>query len=129
MDRAHPIRRECGYTSTCGGADRLLGWTPVGTDQSMRKFKIKVARIEVASGRHAESQVCITFQIDGGTVNFRVPIRLKVSDYDDTEMVQAARNTLHQTFVELAAQSQHWKLSAKELRLLSGMSLRARTAS
>jgi hypothetical protein len=92
----------------------------------MSKFKIKMARIEAASGSHADSQVCITFQIDRGTVNFRVPIRLSVSDYDDTEMVQAARSTLHRTFVELAAQTRHWKLSAKELRLLSGMSSRAR---
>lgn len=92
----------------------------------MRKFKIKMARIETASGRHANSQVCITFQIDRGTVTFQVPIHLKGSDYDDTEIVQAARNTLHRTFVELAAQTRDWNLSAKELRLLSGMSLRAR---
>jgi len=46
-----------------------------------------------ASGRHADSQVCITFQIDLGTVHFQVAIRLNISDYDDTEMVQAARST------------------------------------
>jgi hypothetical protein len=33
---------------------------------------------------------------------------------------------LHEIFVELAAQTLHAKLSGKELRLLSGMSLRAR---
>ena len=92
----------------------------------MSKFKIKVARIERASGSQADSQVCITFQIDRGTVNFRVPILLNVSDYDDTEMVRAARSTLHRTFVELAAQTRDWNLSAKKLRLLSGISLRAR---
>ena len=91
----------------------------------MSKFKIKMARIEAASGR-ADTQVCITFQIERGTVNFQVPIRLNGSDYDDTEMVQAARSTLHRTFVELAAQTRDWNLSAEELRLLSGMSLRAR---
>jgi hypothetical protein len=55
-----------------------------------------------------------------------VPIRLNVSDYDDTEMVEVARSTLHRTFVELAAQTRHWKLSAKDLRLLARMSFRVR---
>jgi hypothetical protein len=92
----------------------------------MSKFKIRMARIEANSGRHADPEVCMTFQIDRGTVNFQVPIRLNARDYDDTEMVQAARNSLHQTFVELAAQTRQWRLSAKELRSLSGMSLRAK---
>jgi hypothetical protein len=39
-------------------------------------------------------------------------------------MVQAARNALHRNFVELAAQSRDWKLSEKDLRQLSDMSLR-----
>jgi hypothetical protein len=85
------------------------------------KFKIKVARIEAVAGSRT---VCITFQIERGAVSFQVPIRLSVSDYDDTEMVQAARSTLHRAFVELAAQSRDWKLSAKDLQQLSGMSLR-----
>ncbi len=92
----------------------------------MGKFKIKVARIEAATGSRADSDVCITFSIDRRTVSFQVPIRLSVRDYDDTEMVQAARSTLHGIFVELAAQTLHARLSAKELRLLSDMSLRAR---
>jgi hypothetical protein len=106
--------------------DRVFGSAAAGAEESMSKFKIKIARIEVASDSQADSQVCITFQIDRGTVNFRVPILLNVSDYDDTEMVQAARSTLHRTFIELAAQTRDWNLSAKELRLLSGMSVRAR---
>jgi hypothetical protein len=32
-------------------------------DESMSEFKIKMARIEAASG-HADTQVCITFQIE-----------------------------------------------------------------
>jgi hypothetical protein len=87
----------------------------------MSKFKIKVARIEAVAGSRA---VCITFQIDRGGVSFQVPIHLSANDYDDTELVQAARNTLHRNFVELAAQSRDWKLSAKDLRQLSQMSLR-----
>ncbi len=85
-----------------------------------------MARIEANSGRHADPEVCMTFRIDRGTVSFQVPIRLNARDYDDTEMVQAARNSLHQTFVEHAAQTRQWRLSAKELRSLSGMSLRAK---
>ena len=87
----------------------------------MSKFKIKVARIEAVTG---SGTVCITFQIERGAVRFQVPIRLSASDYDDTEMVQAARSMLHRTFAELAAQSRDWKLSAKDLRQLSRMSLR-----
>ena len=87
------------------------------------KFKIKVARIEAAAGSRT---ICITFQIERGAVRFQVPIRLNVSDYDDTEMVQAARSTLHRAFVELAAQSQDWKLSPKDLKLLSSMSRRVK---
>jgi hypothetical protein len=87
------------------------------------KFKIKVARIEAAAGSRT---VCITFQIERGAVHFQVPIRLSISDYDDTEMVRAARSTLHRAFVELAAQSQDWKLSAKDMQQLSSMSLRPR---
>jgi hypothetical protein len=91
----------------------------------MSKFKIKVARIEAA--RHnPDSQVCVTFQISRESVGFQVPIHLKIGDYDDTEIVQAARSALHSIFVELGHQTLHWNLSAKELRLLSDMNLRPR---
>ena len=92
----------------------------------MGKFKIKVARIEAAAGGRAHPHVCVTFQIERGAVGFQVPIRLNASDYDDTEMVQAARSTLHRTFVELAAQSRDWALSSDDLRKLSGRSRRPR---
>lgn len=113
-------RKAAIYTLPCGGLDGRFG-----ADESMSKFKIKMARIEAASSR-ADSQVYITFQIDRGPVNFRVPIHLNVSDYDDTEIVQAARSTLHRTFVELAAQTRRWRLSPKELQLLSSMNVRAK---
>jgi hypothetical protein len=89
----------------------------------MSKFKIKVARIETHTGSRAAPQVCITFQIERGEINFQLPIRLDVSDYDDTEMVQVARNILNRTFIELAAQSRDWRLSAKEMQKLSSMNL------
>ena len=87
----------------------------------MSKFKIKVARIETVAGAEEDTQVRITFQVDRGLITFQVPI---FRDFDDSEMVQAARSTLYRMFVELAAQSQSWKLSAKDLQQLSNMSLR-----
>ena len=92
----------------------------------MSKFKIRVARIEAVKGSRPDSQVRITFEIKDGPAAFQVPLYLKVSDYDDTEMIQAARSALHRMFVELSYQTLRWKLSAKELRLLSDMSSRPR---
>ena len=90
----------------------------------MSKFKIKVARIETVAGAEEDTQVRITFQVDRGLITFQVPIFLSIRDFDDTEMVQAARSALHRTFAKLALQSQKWKLSAKGLKQLSGMSSR-----
>ena len=90
----------------------------------MSKFEIAVARIEVAARGEQDAQVRITFQVDRPSVSFQLPIFLNIKDFDDTEMVQAARSALHQTFVELAAQSQKWKLTAQDLQQLSCMSLR-----
>ena len=93
----------------------------------MSKFKITVARIEIDARGKRNEQVRITFQIDRAPISFLVPILLNIGDFDDTEMVQAARSALHRTFVELAAQSQKWKLTAQDLRQLSRMSLRPKT--
>ena len=90
----------------------------------MSKFKITVARIEVEARREHDAQVRITFQVDRAPLSFQLPILLSIKDFDDTEMIQAARSALHRTFVELAAQSQKWKLTAKDLRQLSTMSSR-----
>jgi hypothetical protein len=91
----------------------------------MSKFKITMARIEGVNQRgERDAQVRITFRVDHAPTSFEVPILLSVRDFDDTEMVKAARNALHRTFVELAAQSQKWKLTSQELRQLSSMSLR-----
>jgi hypothetical protein len=91
----------------------------------MSKFKITVARIEVDARGEQDAQVRITFQIDRAPISFQVPVSIR--DFDDTEMVQAARSALHRTFVELAAQSQGWKLTSEDLRQLSSMSLRPKT--
>jgi len=93
----------------------------------MSKFKITVARIEVDARGKQDAQIRITFRIDRAPISFQVPILLSIGDFDDTEMVQAARSALHRTFVELAAQSQKWKLTSKDLRQLSSMSLRPKT--
>jgi hypothetical protein len=93
----------------------------------MSKFKITVARIEVAARREQSAQVLITFQVDRAPMSFRLPILLGVKDFDDTEMIQAARSALHRTFVELAAQSKKWRLTAQDLRRLSGTSSRPNT--
>jgi hypothetical protein len=90
----------------------------------MSKFTIKVARIETTGRSRQHGQVCVTFQLERGPVHFQVPIPLSVKDFDDTEMIQAARSALHRTFAELASQSQNWKLTAKDLKQLSRMSLR-----
>jgi hypothetical protein len=90
----------------------------------MRKFKITVAHIEVDARGKQDAQVRITFRIDRAPISFQIPILLRIRDFDDTEMVQAARSALHRTFVGLAAQSQKWKLTSQDLRQLSSMSLR-----
>jgi hypothetical protein len=92
----------------------------------MSKFKIKVARIETTGRSQQNGQVCVTFQLDRSPIHFQVPILLSVKHFDDTEMIQAARGALHRTFAELAAQSQNWKLTGKDLKQLSKMSLRPR---
>jgi hypothetical protein len=56
---------------------------------------------------------------------YRIPIFLNITDFDDTEMVQAARDVLHRIFVDLAAQTHEWKLIVEELQQLSLISQRA----
>ena len=92
--------------------------------EAMKKFTIKMARIETTGRGKQDGQVCVTFQVNRGPTSFQVPILLSVRDFDDTEMVQAARNALHRIFAELASQSQNWKLTGKNLKQLSTMSLR-----
>ena len=54
----------------------------------MSKFKITVARIEVAARREHDAQVRITFQVDRAPLSFQLPILLSIKDFDDTEMVR-----------------------------------------
>jgi hypothetical protein len=90
----------------------------------MSEFEITLARIEgVAEGEQGK-QVCAVFHIERGLIGFQVPIYLHGRDFDDTEIVQVARNSLYRMFVELTKQSKVWELSPAELERLSTMNLR-----
>jgi hypothetical protein len=93
----------------------------------MNKFRIKVARIEANGEQEQERQVCVTFQLDRRTTSFQVPILLRYDQFDDTEMIQAARNALHRIFAELSTQSQKWRLTENHVKRLSRLSMRARS--
>ena len=45
-------------------------------------------------------------------------------DFDDTEMIQVARNILHRIFMQLAAESREWKLTTAGMQRLSKLNLR-----
>ena len=94
----------------------------------MNKFHISLARIEVTVPGLEDGQVRITFHIERENMDFQVPVVVNMCDFDDTEMVQAAHNVLHQTFFELASQSKEWMLSAQEMHQLSSISLRSKGA-
>jgi hypothetical protein len=90
----------------------------------MSEFKIKLARIEVFEEGEQGKQVCAVFQIERGPIGFHIPIYLQGRDFDDTEAVQVARNSLYRVFAVLADQSKVWELSPAELERLSKMNLR-----
>jgi hypothetical protein len=91
---------------------------------AMGEFSIKVARIEAerSTGRQAKARV--TFKIDHQEAGFLVPVVLSLADFDDTELVEAARDTLRRTFVELARECERWELTPQKLEQLSRSSLR-----
>jgi hypothetical protein len=93
----------------------------------MKKFKIKVGRIEATGRNKQEGQACVTFQLDRRPTSFQVPVLLSFKDFDDTEMVQAARNALHRIFAELSSQSRKWKLTTNDLKRLSSLSMRIKS--
>jgi hypothetical protein len=91
----------------------------------MNKFNISMAHIEVTVRGLEDGQVRITFQIERTNISFQVPIVMNMYDFDDTAMVQAAHNVLHNTFLELASQRKGWVLSARKVRELSSISRRS----
>jgi hypothetical protein len=84
----------------------------------MREFKITLARIEAVDEGEQGKQICAVFHIKRDLIGFDVPIYLRASDFDNSEMVQAAKNSLHRMFIELAKQSKVWELSPAELERL-----------
>jgi hypothetical protein len=93
----------------------------------MDEFKIKVARIEAATPNSKGGRVRITFQVERDLLVFQIPILLEMKEFDDTEMVQVARNELHRTFGELTTQTEKWTLSVEDIQRLSSISLRPKT--
>jgi hypothetical protein len=91
---------------------------------AVTEYKITVARIETAARGAQGKEICVTFQVDRAPISFQIPIFLNIHDFDDTEMVQVARNILHRTFMQLAAESRDWKLTTAELQRLSKLNLR-----
>lgn len=90
----------------------------------MGGFQIKLARIEAFENGEQGKRIRVVFHIERGAIDFYVPIHLEGRDFDDTEVMQAARNALYQMFEELARHSKAWKLSPAELEHLSQMNLR-----
>ena len=88
------------------------------------EYKITVARIETDARDAQDKEICVTFQIERAPISFQIPIFLKANDFDDTEMIQVARNILHRIFMQLAAESRDWKLTAAEMQRLSKINLR-----
>ena len=92
----------------------------------MAKCKISLARLEVIAPT-ADKLVRATFIIKCPQTSFQLPIILEMRVFDDTEMIQAARDTLHRIFAELSAESQRWKLTQQERKMLSNENLRPNT--
>ena len=65
------------------------------------------------------------FHIERDLIGFNVPIYLRARDFDNSEMVRAARNSLHRMFVELADQSKVWDISPAELERISKINVRS----
>jgi hypothetical protein len=70
------------------------------------EYKITIARIETDARDAQDKEICVTFQVERAPISFQIPIFLNTHEFDDTEMIQVARNILHRTFMQLAAESQ-----------------------
>jgi hypothetical protein len=93
----------------------------------MNEFKISVSRIEMVARAGANKEVCITFKFERAPIIFQIPIFLSHGDFDDTEMIRAARNALHRIFADLADQCESWSLTPAELQELVNSNLRPTT--
>ncbi|HZZ61062.1 MAG TPA: hypothetical protein VFE63_07795 [Roseiarcus sp.] len=92
----------------------------------MAKCKISLARLEVIDPI-VDRLIRATFNIKCQETSFQLPITLEMKVFDDTEIIQAARDTLHRIFAELSAESKRWKLTRQERKILSNENLRPNT--
>lgn len=93
----------------------------------MNEFKINVSRIEMVPRVGETKEVCITFKFERPPIAFQIPIFLRHQDFDDTEVIRAARNSLHGIFADLALQCESWSLTGAELQELLDLNLRPTT--
>lgn len=66
----------------------------------MSEFKVTLARIEAVEEGEQGKQIRAVFHIERDVISFNVPIYLRARDFDNSEMVKAARNSLHRMFVK-----------------------------
>jgi hypothetical protein len=90
---------------------------------AVTEYRITVARIETDARDAQDKEICVTFQVERAPISFQIPIFLNTHDFDDTEMIQVARNILHRIFMQLAAESRDWKLTTAEMQRLSKLNL------
>jgi hypothetical protein len=90
----------------------------------MRRFTIKVARIEKTAKSAAGEDIRLTFRFERGPIGFDMPLLLRSGEFDDTEIVQVARSRLAEIFMQLAGQCESWKLSNQALSALAGLNMR-----
>ncbi|MCW2286722.1 hypothetical protein M2323_004491 [Rhodoblastus acidophilus] len=86
------------------------------------KLMIKVARVEIVNP--GSETIRVTFLIERGDLHFTIPIILSMKSFDDTEVIQIARNELHSIFSDLSTQTQQWTLTDDDVRQLSSISRR-----
>ena len=91
----------------------------------MSEFKVTLARIEAVEEGEQGKQIRAMFHIERDVISFNVSIYLRARDFDNSEMVKAARNSLHRMFVELADQSKVWDISPAEFERISKMNVRS----
>jgi hypothetical protein len=106
------------------GSERRLTRHPAWEGKVKRGFRIIVARLEALAPDSDGPVMQITFRISRGNTKFFVPILLRGAEFDDTELLEAARSYLHETFSVLAEQTKQWELTQAQLRRLSKLSRR-----
>jgi hypothetical protein len=89
-----------------------------------KKFKIRVARIEMISPNERGEDIRLTFQFESRQTSFALPIFLNSCEFDDTEIVKVARSKLYDVFWQLCSQCEDWQLSDDERCELAKINVR-----